>query len=294
VKIRRPSEADAAAVIDLIRAEEFEMAGEAGQTERDHLRNDWSALDLERDVWLVEHDGRLAACVALATEARPLAIGCVHPELRGRGIGALLVDLVEKEACERGLPKLQIPVFAADERARDLLQGRGYREVRRSYRMAIELDVPPKPPEWPAGFAVAPIEASEVDRFHVALDEAFAEEWGHEPEHGVDWASIRTRRHPDQSLWFAVKESDEIAAAAVADEEGGADGWVSAIGVREPWRRRGLGHALLLHCFRELHARGKRRIALGVDAENPTGATRLYERAGMRIVRNIVFFEKTL
>lgn len=293
MKIRRPTEADAAAVTDLIRAEEFEMAGEAGQTERD-LLDEWSALDLERDVWLVELDGRLAACVALETEARPLAIGCVHPELRGCGIGARLADLVEKEAIERGLPKLQIPVFAADERAHELLQGRGYREVRRSYRMAIELDAPPEPPEWPPGMAVSAIDAGEIDRFHDALDEAFAEEWGHEPELGVDWASIRARRYPDQSLWFAVKEGDEIAAGAVAEEEAEGGGWVAAIGVRKPWRRRGLGRALLLHCFCELHGRGERKIALGVDAENPTGATRLYERAGMRIVRNIVFFEKTL
>lgn len=292
MKIRRPTEADAAAVTDLIRAEELEMAGDPGQTERD-LRDEWSALDLERDVWLVELDGRLAACMALATEARPLAIGCVHPELRGRGIGARLVDLVEKEACERGLPTLQIPVFAADERAHDLLQRRGYREVRRSYRMSIELNAPPELPEWPPGIAVTAIDAGEIDRFHDALDEAFAKEWGHEPERGVDWASIRARRFPDQSLWFAAKDEDEIAAAAVA-EETGEGGWVAAIGVRERWRRQGLGRALLLHCFCELHGRGIRKIALGVDAENPTGATRLYERAGMRVARNIVFFEKTL
>jgi ribosomal protein S18 acetylase RimI-like enzyme len=147
---------------------------------------------------------------------------------------------------------------------------------------------------WPNGFRASTYDPSEADAFHGALDEAFAEEWGHEPDLGLDWRSVRERRHPDRSLWFAVKDGDDMAAAAVADEERGGMGWVAAIGVRKPWRRRGLGKALLLHCFRALHARGKRKIGLGVDAENPTGATRLYERAGMHVERTTVWFEKTL
>jgi ribosomal protein S18 acetylase RimI-like enzyme len=293
VNTRRPTEADAAAVTELIRADELDLVGEAAQTEED-LRAEWSLLDLERDLWLVELDGRLAACAALVTTSHPAAIGYVHPEFRGRGIGAQLVDLLEKEARERGLAKLQNPVFATDTSAQELLEGRGYREVRRYYRMTVELDAPPERPDWPAGLEVSPVAAAEIARFHEALDEAFAEEWGHEPELGVDWATVREQRHPDHTLWFAVKDRHEIAAAAVADEDRHGTGWIAAIGVRKPWRRRGLGKALLLHCFGELHARGRHKIALGVDAENPTGATRLYERAGMRVSRAMVFFEKTL
>jgi hypothetical protein len=51
---------------------------------------------------------------------------------------------------------------------------------------------------------------------------------------------------------------------------------------------------MLLHCFRELYTRGKRVVALGVDAQNPTGATRLYESAGMHVAYSAVFFEKEL
>ena len=46
----------------------------------------------------------------------------------------------------------------------------------------------------------------------------------------------------------------------------------------------GLGEGLLRTAFATLHARGLRRVGLGVDAENVTGALRLYERAGMRKV----------
>jgi ribosomal protein S18 acetylase RimI-like enzyme len=64
--------------------------------------------------------------------------------------------------------------------------------------------------------------------------------------------------------------------------------------VRKPWRRRGLGLALLRHAFGELYLRGERKVGLGVDASNPAGATRLYERAGMGIAFRATFFEKLL
>jgi ribosomal protein S18 acetylase RimI-like enzyme len=60
---------------------------------------------------------------------------------------------------------------------------------------------------------------------------------------------------------------------------------VNELGVRNPWRRRGLGLALLRHAFAELGRLGADRVGLGVDAENVTGALRLYERAGMHVTR---------
>jgi ribosomal protein S18 acetylase RimI-like enzyme len=58
-------------------------------------------------------------------------------------------------------------------------------------------------------------------------------------------------------------------------------GWVGTLGVLRPWRRRGLGLALLQHSFARLYERGQRKVGLGVDAQSLTGATRLYEKAGM-------------
>ncbi len=63
---------------------------------------------------------------------------------------------------------------------------------------------------------------------------------------------------------------------------------------RKPWRKRGLGLALLHHAFGEFYRRGQPKVALGVDAQNPTGATRLYERAGMHVAYEAVAFQKEL
>ena len=71
-------------------------------------------------------------------------------------------------------------------------------------------------------------------------------------------------------------------------------GWVGSLGVRRPWRKRGLGEALLLQSFYNLHANGYKTIGLGVDAQNPTGATRLYKKAGMHAASEFVTYEKEL
>lgn len=71
-------------------------------------------------------------------------------------------------------------------------------------------------------------------------------------------------------------------------------GWVRTLGVRRPWRKKGLGLALLQYSFGEFYKRGKSTIGLGVDASNPTGATRLYQRAGMYIASEFVTYEKEL
>ena len=96
------------------------------------------------------------------------------------------------------------------------------------------------------------------------------------------------------SLWFIARDGDEIAGVARCEANRDGGGWIGAIGVRKAWRRRGVGLALLRHAFREFHLRGDPHVGLGVDAENPTGATRLYERAGMRVMNELVLYEKEL
>ena len=60
------------------------------------------------------------------------------------------------------------------------------------------------------------------------------------------------------------------------------------------WRKRGLGLALLLQAFNEFYQRGDRTVGLGVDAQSLTGATRLYEKAGMHVTRRYDTYEKVI
>src|SRR4029077_18824369 len=96
------------------------------------------------------------------------------------------------------------------------------------------------------------------------------------------------------ALCFRVRAGDELAAAALCTIDDFGLGWVDILGTRREHRRRGLGEALLGQSFHALYARGAPKVALGVDAESPTGATRLYERVGMRVSSRIDLYAKNL
>jgi ribosomal protein S18 acetylase RimI-like enzyme len=88
-------------------------------------------------------------------------------------------------------------------------------------------------------------------------------------------------------------DGDEPAGVALNSIADGV-GWVGLLAVRRAWRRRGLGMALLRQAARAFHRRGLTRYALGVDSDSLTGATRLYERAGMRAVHTYAGYRKEL
>ena len=102
---------------------------------------------------------------------------------------------------------------------------------------------------------------------------------------------------PEPELWILAMDGDEVAGMALcASRRAGQEdlGWVSSLGVRRPWRRRGLALAILRRAFGLLAARGKSRVGLGVDSQSLTGATRLYEKAGMHVVRELYEYERVI
>jgi mycothiol synthase len=260
------------------------------------LRAWLSGSELDKDTWLVEEDGRFVALGWHEANGEvSFAVGVVHPEARGRGFGGRLVDQAAARAREAGAERLHYAAFAADAAAPALLEGHGFHEVRRFYEMGIALEGPPAAPSLPAGLVLDTFRVEEAEAFHAALDEAFQDHWEHHSRPWEEWWA-KHRKVPDfdPTLWFVVRDGDEIAAAARNDANRNGGGWVGALGVRRPWRGKGLGKALLLHIFGEFHRRGIGRVSLGVDAENPTGATRLYESAGMTVEIEQVVYEKAL
>jgi mycothiol synthase len=301
--VRRPTADDAPEALEVARAADVAVYGETDWTDED-LREEWEALDLGRDAWLVHANGRLAGWTTFENRGagRLMGDGYVHPELRGRGVGTRLVELVEGRASEEvrriepGVRvHLQNVALRGDDGAARLFEGRGYEPVRHFLRLVIDFGAPPPPPDWPAGIRVAEFELAHAAAFHAALEEAFASEWWHRRQPFAEFRAKRLERERfDPSLWFVAWDGDDIAGGLLGDWKRFGVGWISEVFVREPWRRRGLGLALLRHAFRAFFARGERRCGLGVDTRNPTGARRLYERAGKRVLWQADVFEKEL
>jgi GNAT superfamily N-acetyltransferase len=286
---------DAEEVLELIAAL-GDRLGSRIELRLDDIRDEWRRVDLERDVWAWEHDGRLAAFGILRSRGEELSVnGFVHPDFLGRGLGTAIVQAAEARARERGGSKLDNGIVAADRAAAALLEANGYREARHYYVMAIELEEPPPLPEWPEGLEPRPFEREHARAFHAADDEAFQDERGYESEPFEEFVERRLESPRfEPALWTAVWDGDEIAATLIADWKRFGAGWIGGVSVRRPWRRRGLGRALLLRSFGQFYERGERRVSLSVDTENPTGATRLYERVGMRVEREEVLYQKEL
>ena len=176
-------------------------------------------------------------------------------------------------------------------------RSRGYTPSRTFWRMSIDLgEEAPDPPRWPEGIFVRTFEPDRDARATwQAVGEAFADHWGHTPVGFEEWSKRFGGELFDPSLWFLAidRDSDEIAGMALCSRYLDL-GWVGSLGVRRPWRGRGLGEALLRQAFGAFHADGRRAVALGVDAESLTGATRLYERAGMHVDRVHELWTRTL
>jgi ribosomal protein S18 acetylase RimI-like enzyme len=165
--------------------------------------------------------------------------------------------------------------------------------------MRIELEGAPPAPRVPDGILIRTFEPGRDEAStYAALAEAFADHWGYVSPSFEEWRHRDIEGEGsgfDPSLWFLATEGEEVVGAALcrASSPRSEDtAVVGDLGVREPWRRRGIALALLRTAFSEFHRRGIPRAELGVDAENPTGATRLYERAGMHAALGWEFWEK--
>jgi mycothiol synthase len=293
-RVRPAMVEDAPAINELVVAVDTKVQGWSDST-TEELLGWWRETDLAGNSWVVEDDSLAAYAVVVPHGESADIDGYVHPAKTGLGLGSWLLRAGEELVRERGLPAVLTWCLAPDADARALFERSGYREVRRFYRMLVEHDDAPAEAEWPEGFRVSTFEPGDARAFHAALTDAFAQEWHHVPLTFEEWAERRLNAPDlDPTLWFIVREGDEIAAVLRCDADRGGAGWVGAIGVRRPWRKRGLGLALLQHVFGVFYRRGQPRVALGVDAQNPTGATRLYQRAGMHVAYEAVAFEKPL
>ncbi len=263
-------------------------------------------IKLETDLWVVEtKDGKIVGYQEFDNRyahASLMGDGYVHPDYHGQGIGTTMLRALEARArAEIKLAEPDLRVFIrngmpiGDTSARELHETEGYRPIRFSWRMEIKLAEAPRIPVWPSGIELRPFVLDEHNHaVFEAHEEAFSDHWGHTPGTFERWRYRLTNREDfDPSLWFIAWDGDEIAGYCLCRYRMGS-GWVGTLGVRRLWRKRGLGEALLLHSFGEFYERGMKTIGLGVDAQNPTGATRLYKKAGMYVAAEYVIYEKEL
>jgi GNAT superfamily N-acetyltransferase len=288
--------ADAAAVTEIVAAQESLLYGHTTFCEAD-LAEEWSDVDLEHDARVFREGDRVVGYSVVRERGEPWQVEAyVHPEALGRGIGRLIATELEADAARRGVRRIQNGILEADAAAARLLESLGYETVRVFREMRIELSAPPPAPAWPEGLSVVAFDPErDAAAFHAAHQEAFADHWGNTPRDLPSWSKLHLAGERfDPTLWCVVRAGDEIVAGTICTGDTYGGGFVHALFTRRPWRKQGVGAALLADAFGRFWARGEPAVGLGVDAASATGAFRLYERAGMAPALGWVLYEKEL
>jgi len=274
----------------------------------DELKLEWQTpgFVLEKDAFLVEtEDGRIAGFEEFNNRHMHATLeidGYVHPDFKARGIGTTLLRTIEARAREEmklAEPDLRVSlrstIDSRDQASHDLHKNEGYQPLRYHWRMEINLQDAPPAVNFPQAIELRPFIREEHARAVLqAQNEAFRDHWG---SHDISFDQWELRKFGgegfDPTLWLIAWDGDQIAGFSQNRYRMGI-GWIGTLGVRRAWRKRGLGEALLLHSFGEFYKRGTKTIGLGVDASNPTGTTRLYQKVGMSVASEFLTYEKEL
>ncbi len=281
---------------ELVAALEASLYGQSAFSQAD-LEHEWSELDLEQDARVVRDGDRIVG-YALVRERGELwrVEGYVHPDALARGIGTLIATGLEEDAARRGARRIQNAVIEADSAAGTLLESLGYGAVRIFRELRIDLQAQPPAPSWPDGLRVVPFDPErDAPEFHAAHEEAFADAWDHTPHDVGSWSKVHLAGERfDPTLWCVVRAGDQIAAGTICTGDTYGGGWDHVLFTRRPWRRQGVGAALLGDAFGRFWARGEHSGGLGVDAASDSGAFRLDDRAGMEPVLGWTVYENAL
>jgi mycothiol synthase len=301
----RPS--DAVALTDLINTIEVSGGGRAGWTVDDLASHvETLASDVDTDTRLVFSGDRLVGAGLLGAPPpgghRVDALGGVEPAHRGRGIGRDLLSWQYQRARDlhdatdpAGTWQVESAALSGDDTARRLLERHGFSVARYFFDMVAD-SAAGLEPKLPAGLrSVVPDEGMHRAVYEAHM-EAFVDHWGYQRRDYESWIALalgsQTFR-PEQSR--VALDGDQVAGYVLGYTDGDPQRlYIGQVGTRRPWRNRGLAGALLAEVLAASAAAGLPKASLGVDADSPTGAVGVYERAGFAVEHSFVAYRRPI
>jgi mycothiol synthase len=316
VHIRNYRDGDLRALVELVNQTDAIEPLERSMSLREWQEElDEPGFDPFRDLFVAETaDGRLvgqADVYARGDDGRVqfFTWGTVHAGWRHQGIGWRLMNAMWARSLEK---KVELGTDQADFRAtclntelgrQTLFERFGMRRERVFYNMVFApLDGNLPEPQFPPGIVIRHYVPGQDDTAWLATaNEAFRDHWNHIDRPLASWQHHVHSEDFKPGISLIAMDGDEIAGVChneISEEKnrqtGRKEGLVATLGVRRPWRKRGLGTALLVASLRVLRDAGMESAELGVDSQSLTGALALYERVGFRVRKRWLAYTKPL
>ena len=270
--------------------------GNALRTKAD-LQKAWQSFDLDNDTCIAFADGKIAGYAELRDNDSPFIY---LAERNNVDLAFQFLTILEDKAASR--KKETVNLFTQiSEKNNTLLQlfaANGYKSNLSFLIMELALNEAPAVPQLPADITIRPFVKDQDELVTYQTDEEASTDKGyHDPLSYEGWVKRMGMDSEsfDPSLWFLACKGNEVAGVALNVFASTSNtGWVDHLSVRQPWRKRGIGKALLLHSFGEFHRRGVTNVKLSVDSKSLTNAPKLYESVGMQTVQQYHIYRKVI
>jgi len=251
----------------------------------------WEGPTLVAFVWLTVRPG--------SREAHKIGMWAgVRPSHRRQGIGTQLFEWAIARAKDivpsldpRLHAKLETDAASHQTVLRALAERMGLAPVRTFLEIARPVSEPLTDVPAPVGLELQPWSPAVDEQARQAHMESFQDHWGSEPRTLEEWNQWYTGHRgfrPDLSVLAVDPASGEVASLVLCAAYPQdwvtvpVEAWLTTVGTRRAWRGKGVATWLMTEALRRVAAAddGFERVILGVDAENPTGALRVYRRLG--------------
>ncbi len=270
--------------------------------------------DPYKDVLFAEIDGKPVAYSRVFWERLEEGIrvytvfGFMLPEWRRKGIGTAMMlsnearlREIAADHPEDGPRYFQTWVTETEKNAKALALSQGYKPIRYGFEMKRDLSEPFPDSPMPAGLEIRPVEADQVRTIFDASQAAFRDHWGYREETWEEFQGWLKDPTYMPEIWKIAWDSDQVAGIVMNfinekenKEYGRKRGYTENISVGRPWRKRGLAKSLIVQSMQMFKKMGFTETALGVDAENTTGALNLYKALGYQVTKKATTYRKEM
>jgi mycothiol synthase len=234
--------------------------------------------------------------------------GVVRPQWRRRRVGRRLLEAAYNRTLgclpeiAEGTVYFQCVARDMEEDRRALFQSCGLEPVRYFVNMARPLNGNLPPVEVPAGIRLRTFDPErDAETVWRVDDAASRDHWGYTEGRLEEFLHWMEKPHMRPELWLLAEEEQSGQVVGLGlnmidpdwiAQTGRQEGYVDTLAVLREHRHKGLGTALVAQSLRALHEAGMEAAHLHADAENLTGAVRLYERAGFCVRKTSIVYHR--